>query len=295
MWVARRSSTTTCARCWLLFLPRPRTFQRTSYPGRARSASSSLGAFEPGRSRSGAGQTRRGYVVVACLPYSRAGAGDAGVLEGGARISCTGSAAASTGWADCRRRSSGTARARCTPAAAARPTPSPPSCGELRRRLGASSRPHDPQAKGVVERLAGLPGDKLRARAARSPGRSTTRSSSTAGSPSGPTCASTARCAAGPLDRLAEELALMRPLPERMPDVDRRLVTRVRSRPVRPGRHQRLLARPAPGRAPRRAAGSRNERSSQPASTPGELACRHVRSFARHRTITALEHARSAA
>jgi hypothetical protein len=55
-----------------LFLPRPRTFQRTSYrPG----ALCQFDLWEPSREiPDGAGQTRRGYVVVGCLPYSRAGA-----------------------------------------------------------------------------------------------------------------------------------------------------------------------------------------------------------------------------
>ena len=56
-----------------LFLPRPRTFQRTSYrPG----ALCQFDLWQPSREIPvGAGQTRRGYVVVGCLPYSRAGAG----------------------------------------------------------------------------------------------------------------------------------------------------------------------------------------------------------------------------
>lgn len=53
-------------------LPRPRTFQRTSYrPG----ALCQFDLWEPTREIPvGCGQTRRGYVVVGCLPYSRAGA-----------------------------------------------------------------------------------------------------------------------------------------------------------------------------------------------------------------------------
>lgn len=56
-----------------LFLPRPRTFQRTTYrPG----ALCQFDLWEPSREIPvGSGQTRRGYVVVGCLPYSRAGAG----------------------------------------------------------------------------------------------------------------------------------------------------------------------------------------------------------------------------
>jgi transposase len=56
-----------------LFLSRPRTFQRTSYrPG----ALCQFDLWEPSREIPvGSGQTRRGYVVIGCLPYSRAGAG----------------------------------------------------------------------------------------------------------------------------------------------------------------------------------------------------------------------------
>src|SRR5438445_447729 len=56
-----------------LFLPRPRTFQRTSYrPG----VFCQFDLWQPSREIPvGSGQTRRGYVVVGCLPYSRAGAG----------------------------------------------------------------------------------------------------------------------------------------------------------------------------------------------------------------------------
>jgi hypothetical protein len=41
----------------------------------------------------------------------------------------------------------------------------------------------------------------------------------------------TLRCR--PLDRRAEELTVMRPLPDRVPDVDRRWVTRIAPDPVR--------------------------------------------------------------
>jgi hypothetical protein len=55
-----------------LFLPRPRTFQRASYRP---AALCQFDLWEPSREIPvGAGQTRRGYVVIGCLPYSRAGA-----------------------------------------------------------------------------------------------------------------------------------------------------------------------------------------------------------------------------
>ena len=59
---------------------------------------------------------------------------------------------------------------------------------------------------------------------------------------------------ARPIDRLIEERAVMRALPAREPDVDRRWVTRVAPDPLSALRHQRLLAGPEPGRAARRGA-----------------------------------------
>ena len=56
-----------------LFAPPPRTFQRTVYrPGEI----CQFDLWEPGEEIPvGHGQTRQGWVVVACLGYSRAGAG----------------------------------------------------------------------------------------------------------------------------------------------------------------------------------------------------------------------------
>ena len=83
----------------------------------------------------------------------------------------------------------------------------------------------------------------------------------------------------------------MRPLPARMPDVDRRFVPRVPPDPyVRVDTcdysfDPRLVGSRVEVRV------SRREIVAACLDT-GELACRHVRSFARHRTISALEHAR---
>jgi transposase len=59
-----------------LFAPAPRTFQRTIYrPGEI----CQFDVWEPeAEVPVGHGQTRQGYVVVACLGYSRAGAGALG-------------------------------------------------------------------------------------------------------------------------------------------------------------------------------------------------------------------------
>jgi hypothetical protein len=100
----------------------------------------------------------------------------------------------------------------------------------------------------------------------------------------------TLRCR--PADRLVEELTVMRPLPRCKPDVDRRFVTRVPPDPYLRvdcndySLDPRLVGRRVELRV------SQRELVAVALET-GELAARHMRSFARHRTITALEHARA--
>ena len=153
----------------------------------------SVGA-ERARSRSARGQTRRGYVVVGCLPYSRAGAGTLvfskeapDLLYGiGRCLAQAGRAAGDAGLGPRGR----AARRR-------RPSDRPVRCllRPARRRL-AVPRAARPAVEGRRRAAAGVRGDELRAGPQRSPTSSTSRSSSTAGSMSAPTCASTARCAA---------------------------------------------------------------------------------------------------
>ena len=84
----------------------------------------------------------------------------------------------------------------------------------------------------------------------------------------------------------------MRPLPERLPDVDRRLVTRVPPDPyVRVDSNDYSLDPCLVGRRVELRISQREILAA--CLDTGELACRHRRSFARHRTITALEHARA--
>jgi Mu transposase-like protein/IstB-like ATP binding protein len=84
----------------------------------------------------------------------------------------------------------------------------------------------------------------------------------------------------------------MRPLPERLPDVDRRFVTRVPPDPyVRVDSNDYSLDPRLVGRRVELRVSQRKILAV--ALDTGELACRHVRSFARYRTITALEHARA--
>jgi len=96
---------------------------------------------------------------------------------------------------------------------------------------------------------------------------------------------------ARPIDRLLEERQLMRPLPAREPDVDRRWVTR-----VAPDPHLRFDTNDYsldPNLVGRRVEVRANQREiTAVVLDTRELACRHERSFAKNRTITALEHAR---
>ena len=84
----------------------------------------------------------------------------------------------------------------------------------------------------------------------------------------------------------------MRPLPEREPDLDRRWVLR-----VAPDPHLRFDTNDYsldPNLVGRRVEVRVSQREIiAVALDTGELACRHERVFARHRTITALEHART--
>jgi hypothetical protein len=100
----------------------------------------------------------------------------------------------------------------------------------------------------------------------------------------------TLRCR--PVDRLAEERDVMVPLPATAPDTDRRWVLR-----VPPDPHLRFDTNDYsldPRLAGRRVEVRVSDRElSAIALDTGELACRHQRSYARHRTITALEHARA--
>jgi len=97
---------------------------------------------------------------------------------------------------------------------------------------------------------------------------------------------------ARPVDRLVEERQLMRPLPDRELDLDRRWVVRVPSDPhVRFDTNDYSLD---PNLVGRRVEVRVSQREIiAVALDTGELACRHERCFAKNRTITALEHART--
>jgi len=100
----------------------------------------------------------------------------------------------------------------------------------------------------------------------------------------------TLRCR--PVDRFPQELERLRSLPVRMPDTDRRWVLR-----VPPDPHLRFDTNDYsldPSLVGRRIEVRVSQREViAVALDTGELACRHERLFARHRTVTALEHARA--
>ena len=269
-----------------MFLPWPRAFQRTCYrPG----ALCQFDLWEPSREIPvGSGQTRRGYVVVGCLPYSRVGAGvlvfskeAPDLLYGiGGCLAKLGALPETLVWD----------REGALHGGEGRPSePFAAFCGQL----GVGWRilePRDPRSKGVVERLRGyLETSFERGRRFANELDFQEQLDRWFAERANVRFHRTLRCR--PLDRLAEELAVMQPLPERLPDVDGRLVTRVPPDPyLRVDTNDYSLD-------PLLVGGRVDVRVSQRevlavALDTGGLACRHRRSFARHRTLTALEHAR---
>jgi len=268
-----------------LFL-RPRTYQRTVYrPGEI----CQWDLWEPSMHVPvGHGQTRRGWVVVACLGYSRAGAGALifskqapDVLWGMTRCLWSLGALPEVMVWD---------REGALHAGGARPTDVYAAfCGQLPVDWYFCEA-KDPQAKGGVERLQEYLESNFE------PGRSfanhldfqlqldawfekaNTRTHKT--------------LRARPIDRLAEEREVMRALPDHAPDVDERWVSRVSPDPyLRFDTNDYSLDPSLVGRRVEIRA-SQREITAIVLDT-GELACRHERVFAKNRTITALEHART--
>jgi transposase len=268
-----------------LFDP-PRTFQRTVYrPAEI----CQFDLWEPkAEVPVGHGQTRRGWVVIACLGYSRAGAGALvfstqipDLLFGIRRcLWSLGGLPQTLVWD----RQSG------LHAGGGRPTEAFAAfCGTLR--VGWHfCEPRDPQAKGVVERMQDFDAQSFE------PGRRFANELDFQLQLDGwfderanPRVHKTLRCR--PIDRLIEERRVMAPLPERPPDTDRRWVLRVPPDPYL--RLDTCDYSLDPRLVGRRVEARITDREIMAiALDTGELACRHARSFARHRTITALEHAR---
>jgi transposase len=269
-----------------LFAPPARTFQRTVYrPGE-------VCQFDLWQPRApipvGHGQTRPGWVVVACLGYSRAGAG--------ALVFSKQTPDLLAGIARCLWHLGGVPRLLVWDRQAGihghggRPTAEFAGfCGQLKVDW-QFCEPADPQAKGAVERLQGYAETNFE------PGRTFANELDFQEQLDDWFTKVNARThktlRARPVDRLQQEFELMAPLPPSPPDVDRRWVTRVAPDPFL--RFDTCDYSLDPGLV-----GQRVEVRITPrevlavALDTGELACRHQRSFAKHRTITDLAHARA--
>ena len=263
-----------------------RTFQRTVYrPGEI----CQFDVWEPKDEIAvGYGQTRQAYVVVACLGYSRAGAGalifskqTPDLLFGIRRCLWSLGALPQTLVWD---------RQAGLHATGGRPTTEFAAfCGQLRVDWHFCDA-RDPQAKGVVERLQDFLERSFE------PGRTFANELD---------CQLQLDCwfddranarmhktlRARPIDRLIEERQVMAALPA-PPDVDRRSVLRVPPDPYL--RFDTCDYSLDPGLVGRRVDVRVSEREvTAVALDTGEIACHHARSFAKHRVITALEHART--
>jgi transposase len=268
-----------------LFAPPPRTFQRiVDRPGEI----CRFDVWEPREEIPvDHGQTRRAWVVIGCLGYSRAGAGvlvfskeTEELLAGVAGcIERLGALPKTLVWD--RQAGNHGHGGRPSEAFAA-------FCGQLKVDW-LFCEPADPQANGAVERLQGYaetnfePGrrfaneldfqEQLDAWFVKANGRTH----------------KTLR--ARPADRLLVEHQVMAPLPQVLPDCSRRWVLRVPPDPfLRFDTNDYSLD---PALVSRRVEVRVDQRSvTAVVLDTGEIACQHARTFAKHRTITALEHAR---
>jgi transposase len=269
-----------------LFAAPRRTFQRTVYrPGEV----CQFDLWQPRAEISvGHGQTRRGWVVVACLGYSRVGAG---VL-----IFSKETEDLLAGIAGCLQRLGGLPRMLVWDRQAGihghggRPSEAFAAfCGQLRVSW-RFCEPADPQAKGAVERLQGYAETNFE------PGRAFANELDFQEQLDVWFARVNARqhktLRERPIDRLGVELEQMAALPGELPDTARRWVTR-----VAPDPHLRVDTNDYsldPRLVGRRVEVSVDQRQvTAVALDTGEIACRHARVFARHRTISALEHARA--
>ena len=176
-----------------LFAPPVRTYQRTTYrPGEL----AQFDLWEPKREIPvGFGQSRRPYVMVGALGYARVGSG--------ALIFSKEAPDLLWATARCLRAFGGlpgtivTDREGALHAGKGRPTDAYAAfCGRSRCR-GASARRATPKPR-VWSSGSSSSWRPASSRDATSPGHSTSKSSSIAGSSAAPTCASTAHCASGP-------------------------------------------------------------------------------------------------
>lgn len=269
-----------------LFAP-ARTFQRTVYrPGE-------ICQFDLWQPRApipvGHGQTREGWVIVACLGYSRAGAGTLifskqtpDLLFGIRRcLWALGALPETLVWD----------RQAGLHAGGGRPTTAFAAfCGQLAVGWHFCAK-GDPQAKGAVERLQGFMERSFE------PGRAFANELDYQLQLDGwfderanARVHKTLR--ERPIDRLRREREVMAPLPALAPDTDRRWPLRVPPDPYL--RFDSCDYSLDPGLVGRRVEARVTDREVLAVAVDtGELAARHRRSFAQHRTITALEHART--
>ena len=270
-----------------LFAPPPRSFQRTTYrPGEI----CQFDLWRPAREIPvGLGQTRPGYVVIACLGYSRVGAG--------ALVFSKQAPDLLWGIARCLWRLGGLPktvvwdREGALHAGGGRPSEAFAAfCGQLKLDWWLCERA-DPQAKGIVERLQGYVETSFEpGRLFASPRHFQDSLDGWFDERANVRHHRSLRCR--PKDRLPEELRAMAALPAERPDCDRRFVLRVPPDPhVRVDRNDysldpRLVGRRVELRI------SQAEVSAWALDT-GEPAASHPRCFAAHRTLTSLEHARA--
>ena len=269
-----------------LFAPPARTFQRTVYrPG----VVCQFDVWEPSAEIPvGHGQTRQGWVVIACLGYSRAGAG---VLVFSKQTEDL-----LAGIAGCLTRLGALPQRLVWDRQAGihghggRPTDAFAGfCGQLR--VGWKfCEPADPQAKGAVERMQGYAETNFE------PGRVFANELDFQDQLDGWFEKVNARThktlRERPIDRLRAEREHMGALPAELPDTARRWVTRVAPDPyLRLDTNDYSLDPRLVGQRVEIRAGQRELTAI--ALDTGEIACQHSRVFARHQTITALDHARA--
>jgi transposase len=269
-----------------IFAP-PRTYQRTVYRA---GEICQFDLWAPSKPIPvGHGQARRGFVVTAAMGYSRAGAGALvfskelpDLLWGMNRcVAALGGLPKTLVWD----------REGALHAGEGRPTE---GFAAYLGQLGVGWHfcgPADPEAKGVVERLQGYVESSFEpARSFASHLDFQDQLDRWFGDVANARIHRTTR--AVPAERLVEERALMRPLPDRLPATARRWVMRVSAQPFfRFDRNDYSLDPRLAGRRVEICA-SQRELAAQ-ALDSGELACRHTRRFARGLTITDPEHERA--
>jgi transposase len=267
-----------------LFAPPARTFQRTVYrPGE-------VCQFDVWQPRDevpvGRGQTRPGWVVVACLGYSRAGAGvlvfskqTEDLLEGiSGCLTRLGALPGELVWD----------RQAGIHGHGGRPSDGFAAfCGELK--IGWKfCEPADPQAKGAVERLQGYAETNFE------PGRQFANEVDFQAQLDEWFLKVNARThktlRARPIDRLMEEREVMASLPAVMPTTARRWTVRVAPDPyLRIDTNDYSLEPTWVGR--RVEVSVDRQRVRAVVLDTGEIACDHARVFAKHQVITAPAHA----